>query len=125
MDSYSVYSEECVEIPAVRTSDLLFTQRMKIRFHEWLEIMLKYPQDSMLEGNHCVSSAESNMVFFKMHPAFTLNGFTSHQLKLIQLVLRKYFKKEFLYVCVSGGNCSLQKLVVFTYSEEDRTSLMV
>ncbi|PKU70114.1 Poly(A)-specific ribonuclease PARN [Dendrobium catenatum] len=120
---FSSESEEYVEIPAVRTADVFFTERMKIRFHEWRENVLKYPEDPILEGNDCGHNVDFQMVFFKMHPAIMLNGFTFHQLKLIQLVLRKYFK-DLLYLCVSGENCSSQKLVVYTDSEEDRASLM-
>ncbi|KAH0461397.1 hypothetical protein IEQ34_008972 [Dendrobium chrysotoxum] len=120
---FSSESEEYVEIPAVRTADVFFTERMKIRFHEWRENVLKYPEDPILKGNDCGQNVDFQMVFFKMHPAIMLNGFTSHQLKLIQLVLRKYFK-DLLYLCVSGENCSSQKLVVYTDSEEDRASLM-
>ncbi|XP_020594450.1 poly(A)-specific ribonuclease PARN isoform X2 [Phalaenopsis equestris] len=115
--------EESAEIPAVRTADVLFTERMKIRFCEWRENVLKYPEDPILEGNHCSFNMDFQMVFFKMRPAIMLNGFTSHRLRLIQLVLRKHFK-DLLYLCVSGENCSSQKLVVFTDSEVDRASLM-
>lgn len=88
--SFSSDSEEYAEIPAVRTADVLFTERMKIRFHEWHENVLKYPKDPILEGNHCSSNLEFQIVFFKMHPAVMLNGFTSHRLKLIQLVRMSY-----------------------------------
>ncbi|KAG0468258.1 hypothetical protein HPP92_017586 [Vanilla planifolia] len=120
--STSYNSYERVEIPTVRTSDLLFSERMKIRFHEWREGVLKYPEDCTLEGKSC-PNAQFQTVFFKLRPAVMLNGFTSHKLKLIQWVLRKHFN-DLRYICVSGENNSSQELVVYTDSKEDMASLM-
>lgn len=81
-------SEECIEIPIMSTADLLFTERMKIRFQEWRDGILRRPSEVCpLDGNPDDTKMQFQTVFFKMRPAVTLDGFTSHQLKLIKLVM--------------------------------------
>ncbi|PKA51570.1 Poly(A)-specific ribonuclease PARN [Apostasia shenzhenica] len=112
-----------VEIPIASTTDLLFMERMKIRFHEWRENLLRCSENHAPEGSSCGSKMQFQTVFLKKCPAVLLNGFTSHQLRLIQLVIRKHFK-DLLYVRVSGDSCSWQKLVVYVNSQKDIAILM-
>ena len=81
-------SQENLEIPIVSTADLLFTERIKNRFHEWRNVIMKNSctDHYLKEEPGCVTS-QFQTVFFKMRPAVELNGFNSHQLKLIQLVI--------------------------------------
>ncbi|KAL5974364.1 hypothetical protein ACLOJK_031028 [Asimina triloba] len=75
-----------VEIPLVSTFDILFTERMKSRFRDWRDALLQNTnRGSQFEENSDSSSPHLQTVFFKMRPALKLNGFTSHQLRLIQL----------------------------------------
>ncbi|OAY75352.1 Poly(A)-specific ribonuclease PARN [Ananas comosus] len=115
--------EELGDIPIVSTADLLFTERMKNRFTEWREGILRSPSEDSSEESLKFSTVQFQTVFFKMRPAIMLNGFSSHQLKLIQLILRKHFK-DLLYVRTVGEDGTWQKRVVYTDSEEDKASLL-
>ncbi|XP_010273436.1 PREDICTED: poly(A)-specific ribonuclease PARN isoform X2 [Nelumbo nucifera] len=116
--------EDFKDIPLVRTADILFTERMKNRFSEWRDgLLCSTTRQSQLEGQIKDSKQQLQTVFFKMRPALTLNGFTSHQLRLIQLVIRKHFK-DLAYVRVYGDDSSEQKLVVYTDSEDDKDLLL-
>ncbi|RDX61631.1 Poly(A)-specific ribonuclease PARN, partial [Mucuna pruriens] len=67
------------DIPLVSMADILFTARMKNKFSEWRDGLLQ-------EQNQGISKdSKFQEIFFEMHPALRLDGFTSHQLKLIQL----------------------------------------
>lgn len=77
--------EEDVQLKS--TADLLFTERMKIRFNEWRDAISTNPRvDNHKLGSNKFSTDQFQTVFFKMRPAIMLDGFTSHQLKLIQQV---------------------------------------
>ncbi|KAJ0101365.1 hypothetical protein Patl1_03932 [Pistacia atlantica] len=69
------------------------------------------------------SEQQFQTIFYKMRPAISLNGFTSHQLKLIQLVVNKHFK-DLVYLRVKGENSCSQHLVVYNESEDDKKLLM-
>lgn len=72
-------------IPLVSASDILFTERMKIKLRVWQESLL---QNSSNENRASTSSRQQfQTVFYKLRPAILLNGFTSHQLRLIKLVI--------------------------------------
>ncbi|WOL12099.1 poly(A)-specific ribonuclease PARN [Canna indica] len=115
--------EEHVDIPLVRTSDLLFSERMKIRFQEWRTAILRSSSKCCTyEGGADDNDTQFQTVFFKMRPAIKLNGFSSNQLKLIQLVLRKHFK-DLVYIRVADENFSWQRRVVYVDSEEDKALL--
>ncbi|XP_058115250.1 poly(A)-specific ribonuclease PARN isoform X2 [Magnolia sinica] len=74
------------EIPLESTFDVLFTERMKNRFRKWRDWLLRTTtEESQFEANSNGSIPHFRTVFFKMCPALMLNGFTSHQLRLIQL----------------------------------------
>ncbi|XP_021905805.1 poly(A)-specific ribonuclease PARN [Carica papaya] len=112
------------EKPLGRIADVLFAERMKNRLSEWRDVMLHggngWPEIQRSSSN---SSQQFQTIFFKMRPALSLHGFTSHQLRLIQLVTRKHFS-DLAYVHGDGENFSSSELVVYTESEEDRNLLM-
>ncbi|KAJ0986878.1 hypothetical protein J5N97_005234 [Dioscorea zingiberensis] len=117
-------SGENLEIPIVSTADLLFTERIKNKFHEWRN---RITESSCAEcyvkekTEHVMTQFQT--IFFKMRPAVTLNGFNSHQMKLIQLVLRKHFK-DLVFIHAQGEEVMLERKVVYTDSEEDKALLM-
>ncbi|KAJ4975901.1 hypothetical protein NE237_001007 [Protea cynaroides] len=116
--------KEVRDIPLISTVDVLFTERMKNRFREWRDGLLRNTKGgSQFEGNSNGSKQQFQTVFFKMRPALMLMGFTSHQLRLIQLVIRQQFK-DLAYVRVYGEDSFEQKLVVYTDSEDDKDLLM-
>ncbi|PON43422.1 Ribonuclease [Parasponia andersonii] len=116
--------KEVRDVPLLRMGDVLFTERMKNRFNEWRDWLLQ-PQSGefQFQGSSNDSKQQFQTLFFKMRPAISLSGFTSHQLRLIQLVIRKNFE-DLSYVCVNGENCVSQQLVVFTVSKDDRDLIM-
>ncbi|KAG6532620.1 hypothetical protein ZIOFF_006469 [Zingiber officinale] len=80
--------EEPVDIPIVRTSDIFFSERMKNKLHKWHDSILRSLDKTYIDKEDAgINNALFQTVFFKMRPAIMLNGFTSHQLKLIQLVM--------------------------------------
>uniref|UniRef100_A0A1D1XU77 Poly(A)-specific ribonuclease PARN n=1 Tax=Anthurium amnicola TaxID=1678845 RepID=A0A1D1XU77_9ARAE len=115
--------DEYLELPSMRTADVLFTERIKIRFHEWRNGILKHQGAHRPEEGYNNSKTHFQTTFFKMRPAVTLNGFTSHQHWLIQMVIRKHFN-DLVYVHATGDNVSEQKKVVYTDSMEDKAKLL-
>ncbi|XP_072979319.1 poly(A)-specific ribonuclease PARN isoform X1 [Typha angustifolia] len=116
--------EEHGDIPIVSSADLLFTERMKARFNEWRDGIFRNPSEGYhLEENLKCNKFQFQTVFFKMRPAVLLDGFSSHQLKLIRLVLRKHFR-DLVYVRTLGEDDTWQKRVVYTDTNEDKASLM-
>ncbi|KAF5198503.1 Poly(A)-specific ribonuclease PARN [Thalictrum thalictroides] len=118
------HSKEGTDIPSVGIADVLFTERMKNKFCEWRDGLLRNTgRESQFKGSSHNSKTQLETVFFNMHPALELNGFTSHQLKLIQLVIRKHFN-DLTYIRTNGENASDRKLVVYTDSDTDKNILM-
>ncbi|KAL6845839.1 hypothetical protein ACP4OV_024414 [Aristida adscensionis] len=116
--------DEDQDMPLKSAADILFTERMKIKFNEWRDAIISKPRvDSHLLGNINCSQGQFQTVFFKMRPAVMLNGFSSHQLKLIQQVLRRHFR-DLVYVCTFGDNDASEKRVVYSDTNEDKTLLM-
>lgn len=112
------------ELPLVSTFDILFTERMKNTLCEWRDRLLRNSNEGChFEVNSGGSVPRLQTIFFKMRPSLMLNGFTSHQLRLIQLVVKKHFR-DLVYVCVNSEKSSREKLIVYTDSEEDRDLLM-
>lgn len=71
--------------------DILFAERMKDRLSEWLGGLLRNRDEgSEVQPSFNDSKQQFETIFFKMRPAISLNGFTSHQLRLIQLVMLFY-----------------------------------
>lgn len=112
------------DMPLVRTSDVFFTERLRNRISEWRGWLLQ-PGSNM--ANHQDNSNGSNRhyesTFYKMRPALQLNGFTSHQLKLIELVTKKHFE-DIAYVHATGADSCLKHLIVYTHTKDDRRMIL-
>ncbi|KAL6652588.1 hypothetical protein ACP70R_011513 [Stipagrostis hirtigluma subsp. patula] len=120
----STSCEEDQDMTLKSAADILFTERMKIKFTMWRDEIIRKPRvDSHLPENINCDQGQFQTVFFKMRPAVMLNGFSSHQLKLIQQVLRKHFK-DLVYVCTFDDDDTSQKRVVYSDTDEDKTLLM-
>lgn len=109
------------DIPLVTMTDILFTARMKQKFSEWRDGLLHEQNQEQIQ--EISKDPKFQVIFFEMHPALRLNGFTSHQLKLIQLVIRKHFK-DLCYVSVNSETSGSQQLVVYTDSKDELNLLM-
>ncbi|RCV34027.1 hypothetical protein SETIT_7G129800v2 [Setaria italica] len=120
--SSSATSEGDGDMPLKRTADILFTERMKMNFKVWRDVIISQP-DSHLSGNIKCTAGQFQTAFFKMRPAVILNGFSSHQLQLIQQVLRKNFR-DLVYVCTFGEDDTSEKRVVYSDTDEDKILLM-
>ncbi|XP_050219614.1 poly(A)-specific ribonuclease PARN [Mercurialis annua] len=105
---------EVRDVPLVGITDVLFSERMKNRLSEW--------RDGLMKNRNEAGESQFETIFYKMRPALCLSGFTSHQLKLIQLVTKKHFK-DLAYVGGSHSS-SVQDLVVYVDSKNDKDSLM-
>ncbi|KAK4278288.1 hypothetical protein QN277_016153 [Acacia crassicarpa] len=109
------------DIPSVSIADVLFTERMKNKFSEWRDGLFKeQDNEDKIQRFSEDSKQKVEVIFYKMRPALRLCGFTSHQLKLIKLVVRKHFKDLF-YVSKDSG---LQDMVVYTDSRDELKSLL-
>lgn len=87
-DELKCNSREARDTPVVRIADVLFTERMKNRIGEWRDgLLLNRNHGSETQEISNDSPQKFQTIFFKMRPALFLNGFTSHQLRLIQLVM--------------------------------------
>ncbi|GMN62342.1 hypothetical protein TIFTF001_031427 [Ficus carica] len=117
-------SKEVRDVPLVAMADILFTERMKNRFIEWRNWLLQ-PRNGEFQFQGCSNDSKQKFqtLFFRMRPAVNLSGCTSHQLRLIQLVIRKSFK-DLTYVHVKGDDGVSQYLVVYTDSNDDCDLLM-
>ncbi|KAM7499006.1 hypothetical protein LguiA_023420 [Lonicera macranthoides] len=116
--------KEIRERPLVRMADILFTERMKNRIREWRDNLLQVRNGMPgCPGSSDHSNQQFQTIFYKMRPALKLDGFTSHQLRLIQLVTQKHFK-DLSYLRVTGETSSSQQLIVYTESKDDRDLLM-
>lgn len=90
-----------VDFTAQSTSDLLFTQRIQIWLHEWREqLIINIRRDDFIQSEKLgCKFGNFETTSYKMRPAVLLQGYTSHQLKLIRLVspsisLLYYFPME-------------------------------
>ncbi|GAV68828.1 CAF1 domain-containing protein [Cephalotus follicularis] len=118
------YLKEIRDIPSMSMADILFTERMKSKLSEWREGLVRNVKGGAQfhEGLND-SKQQYQTIFFKMRPALVLKEFTSHQLRLIQLVTKKHFN-NLVYVRVNGENSCSQQLAVYTDSEEDKDLFM-
>ncbi|XP_022932379.1 poly(A)-specific ribonuclease PARN isoform X1 [Cucurbita moschata] len=105
-------------------ADVLFKERMKNRLHEWRDRLLS-ERNMECQGQEGSNDYQRQFetIFFKMRPALTLSDFTSHQTKLIQLVIKKHFE-DLCFVVVDDGDANLQQLVVYVDSRDDKELLM-
>uniref|UniRef100_J3LYQ7 Uncharacterized protein n=2 Tax=Oryza brachyantha TaxID=4533 RepID=J3LYQ7_ORYBR len=121
--AYPNTSEEEEDVPLKSAADILFTERMKIKFNEWHKSIVSNQRvDDHRSGNFKFTD-QFQTVFFKMRPAIMLNGFTSHQLKLIQQILKKHFK-DLVYVCTFLEDGISEKRVVYTDTNSDKILLI-
>uniref|UniRef100_A0A5B7BS44 Putative poly(A)-specific ribonuclease PARN n=1 Tax=Davidia involucrata TaxID=16924 RepID=A0A5B7BS44_DAVIN len=117
-ESWSHLKED-KDTPLVRMADVLFAERMKNIISEWRDELLRdRNRGSKFEGTSSDSNQQFQTIFFNMRPAITLSGFTSHQLRLIQLVTKKHFK-DLAYVRVNRETSCVQHLIVYTDSKTD------
>lgn len=107
-----------------RIPDVLFTERLKSRIGEWRDDLLSRrngrPNFELGLNN---SGQKLETIFFKMRPSILLNRFTSHQLRLIQLVAENHFE-DLVYVRAKEDRSSVQHFIVYTDSKDDRKKLM-
>lgn len=115
--------KEVRDTPLVSVADVLFSERMKNRFNEWRKELLQDRKggSQFLETSNDMKQ-QFQTIFFKMRPAVILNGFTAHQLRLIQLVIKKHFK-DLVYIR-SSGDGSYSELIVYIDSDNDKNLLM-
>ncbi|XP_040868033.1 poly(A)-specific ribonuclease PARN isoform X3 [Glycine max] len=110
------------DIPLLSAADILFTARMKNKFSEWRDgLFQEQNQEDQIQG--ISNDSKFQVTFFEMHPALRLNRFTSHQLKLIQLLIRKHFK-DLSYVSVNSEASGSQQLVVYTDLKDELNLLL-
>ncbi|MED6175222.1 hypothetical protein PIB30_076387 [Stylosanthes scabra] len=112
------------DIQMISMADMLFTERMKNKFSKWRDGLLQeQSQEEQITGTLKDSKQLFEVIFFKMHPAIKLSGFTSRQLKLIQLVIRKHFN-DLSYVRVNSKDSGSQHMVVYTDSKDELNLLL-
>lgn len=120
-----LYHEEGVveaeDFKLVRLADVLFAQRMKTKLNEWRSDLLHGGKASSESPGSSTQSTET--VFYHMRPALSLKGFTSHQLRVIKLVLGKHFR-DLVYIHANDKSSCSQDFVVFTDSESDKANLL-
>nr|XP_015636518.1 poly(A)-specific ribonuclease PARN [Oryza sativa Japonica Group] len=121
--AYPNTSEEEEDAPLKSAADVLFTERMKIKFNEWRNSIVSNQRVDDHRSENFKFADQFQTVFFKMRPAIMLNGFTSHQLKLIRQILRTHFR-DLVYVCTFLEDGVSEKRVVYTDTNEDKISLM-
>ncbi|XP_071725703.1 poly(A)-specific ribonuclease PARN [Rutidosis leptorrhynchoides] len=113
-------AKEIKDVPLVRMADILFTERMRNTISDWHDYLLQIRNGGsnrpIVDSND--STDQFQTIFFRMRPAIKLNGFTSHQLRLIKSVVEKSFK-DLTYICVDG-----EQFVVYTDSRRDLDVLM-
>ncbi|KAH9318472.1 hypothetical protein KI387_020241 [Taxus chinensis] len=131
-ENKSVYSERSMnhvkETPLTSIADVLFFERMKIKFGQWRDDILRdrnSKQHATVDGSaDCnMQGCESEVSFYKRRPSLMLEGLNSHQSILVQQVLRRHFK-DTIYIETIDRSAAIKKQVVFMHSEEDRELLM-
>lgn len=121
-----LYDEEGVveadDFKLVRLAHVLFAERMKNKLNEWRSDLLHCRNASSESPGSSTQSTET--VFYHMRPALSLKGFTSHQLRVIRLVLGKHFR-DLVYIHANdkSSSCS-QDFVVYTDSQSDKANLL-
>lgn len=82
---FDTLCKEVRDVPLTRMADILFSERIKNRFSEWRDGLLRDRNGGFqLQWNSNDSKQQFQTIFFKMRPALSLTGFTSHQFGLIQ-----------------------------------------
>lgn len=89
--------KESKESSLASSADILFWWRIKNRLNEWRDSLLRNTNGGFkFDENSKDLTTQFEIVFFKMRPSLKLKGFTSHQLRLIRLVML-FFLLLFLY----------------------------
>ncbi|KAL2944986.1 Poly(A)-specific ribonuclease PARN [Bienertia sinuspersici] len=114
-------SNEVRDVTLKNVADILFSERMKMRLSEWLDMLLHNRNAELPSAADSKQKFET--IFFSMRPALRLNGFTSRQIKLIELVIRNHFK-DLVFVRAYDESSILQKLAVYVESANDKIKLM-
>lgn len=83
--------KEPMHMPVVKMADTLFAERMKNSFTEWRDGLLRSSKGGFQFQGDSNDSQQLQTIFFKLRPALSLRGFTSHQLKLIQMVILVFY----------------------------------
>ena len=79
---------EIKDVPLGNVADILFSERMKNHLSEWHDMLLLNRKAVLPTLPSAIESKQQfETIFLRMRPALRLNGFTSHQLKLIELVI--------------------------------------
>ncbi|KAL8129166.1 hypothetical protein V2J09_018321 [Rumex salicifolius] len=114
--------KETQDVSLFRFADVLFTERMKVLLKEWRNRLMQDRREEIQLGN-LYSKQQLQTIFFKLRPALRLSGFTSRQLRLIQMVTRNHFE-DLIFVHAYDDDSNLEKLVVYIDSEDDKKKLM-
>uniref|UniRef100_A0A0D9W610 Uncharacterized protein n=1 Tax=Leersia perrieri TaxID=77586 RepID=A0A0D9W610_9ORYZ len=122
ISAYPNTCEEEEDTPLKSAADILFTERMKIKFNEWRNSIVGNQRVDGHGSENIKFADQFQTVFFKMRPAVMLDGFTSHQLNLIRQVLRKRFR-DLVYVCTFCEDGLSEKRVVYTDTNDDKILL--
>ncbi|KAJ4918015.1 Poly(A)-specific ribonuclease PARN [Raphanus sativus] len=123
-----LYSQQGVveveDFKLVRLADVLFAERMKNKLNEWRSELLHGGPNASSQSSSNGLTQSTETVFYHMRPALNLRGFTSHQLRVIQLVLKRHFG-DLVYIHANdkSSSCS-QDFVVYTDSESDKENLL-
>ncbi|KAG2312232.1 hypothetical protein Bca52824_023789 [Brassica carinata] len=95
---------------------------MKKKLNEWWSELLHGGNASSSQSPG-ISTQSTETVFYHMRPALSLKGFTSHQLRVIKLVLGKHFG-DLVYIHANDKISCSQDFVVYTDSESDKENVM-
>ncbi|RZC50370.1 hypothetical protein C5167_018793 [Papaver somniferum] len=110
--------EEFSDSTLISNADILFTCRLKKYLEEWRDRLLMNTNGGVqIDENLKDLMPMFETVFYKMRPALRLKGFTSHQLRLIQLITTKHFQ-DLAFVHANGESSSKENLLVYTDSED-------
>ncbi|CAA0297848.1 Ribonuclease H-like superfamily [Arabidopsis thaliana x Arabidopsis arenosa] len=117
-------SGETEELKLVRLADVLFAARMEKLLNEWRSGLL-HGGNASSEFPRISNGSNQSMetVFHHMRPALSLKGFTSHQLRVLNSVLRKHFG-DLVYIHSNDKSSSSRDFVVYTDSDSDKENLM-
>ncbi|AAF79314.1 F14J16.11 [Arabidopsis thaliana] len=117
-------SGETEELKLVRLADVLFAARMEKLLNEWRSGLL-HGGNASSEFPRISNGSNQSMetVFHHMRPALSLKGFTSHQLRVLNSVLRKHFG-DLVYIHSNDKSSSSRDIVVYTDSDSDKENLM-
>ncbi|CAN1146803.1 Poly(A)-specific ribonuclease PARN [Linum perenne] len=120
LSNFSNNSEDR-DMPLINFTDVLFSERMKNKLSGWHTGLLQGTNHASV--CHKDTKQQFQTVFFKLRPAISLKGFTTHQLNLIRMVTKKHFK-DLVHVRIGGENSSSEQLVVYTDTENDKAVLL-